>query len=245
MSVLLLAKLAHILGFVYWLGGDLGTFFGSKYVIDPTKSPEARALALKIMMACDQGPKIAMPFMFSLGLSMANSVGLLEIPLMVEALVWLIAIVWCFNVNYLYFSSSAVIKSMVSQIDFWIRILAVIAIVGYAMVGLVNDLLVGAEWLSYKMLIFAAMVVFGLMVRVVLKSFPADFHQLMVEGPSDALNARITRQMKLAKSWVWGIWVGLFANAMIGVHLLNGSMMLVVLVCVVPLPLLYWASRRY
>jgi hypothetical protein len=245
MSAYLFVKLAHILGFVYWLGGDLGTFFGSKYVIDPTKSPDARAMALKIMLACDQGPKIAMPLIFPLGMYMATSIGLMEVAPLIQWSVWIVAIVWCFNVNYLYFSGSTVLKQRIVRFDFWLRIVAVVAIVFYAIAGLEGQQWIKADWLSHKMLIFAVMVVFGLMIRIALKPFPADFRTLMTEGPNDALNARITRQMKLAKPWVWGIWAGLFANAMIGVHLLNGSMMLVALVCVLPLPLLYLANRRY
>ena len=245
MSMYLFAKLAHILGFVYWLGGDLGTFFGSKYVIDPSKSPEARAMALKIMLACDQGPKIAMPLIFPLGMEMAASIGLIEIIPALRVAVWIVALIWCFNVNYLYFSSNAAVKKQVTRFDFWLRICAVIAITGYAVIGLAEEQLIKADWISHKMLIFAVMVVFGLLIRIALKPFPADFRLLMTEGPSDALNARLTRQMKLAKPWVWGIWAGLFANAMIGVHLLNGSIMLVAFVCLLPLPLLYLANRRY
>jgi hypothetical protein len=241
----LFAKLAHILGFVYWLGGDLGTFFGSKYVIDPSKSPEARAMALKIMLACDQGPKIAMPLIFPLGMEMAANLGLVEVILPLRWAVWIVAIIWCFNVNYLYFSKNIAVKKIVTRIDFWIRIAAVITITAYAIIGLAEEQLIKADWISHKMLIFAVMVVFGLLIRIALKPFPADFRLLMTEGSSDALNARLTRQMKLAKPWVWGIWAGLFANAMIGVHLLNGSIMLVVFVCLLPLPLLYLANRRY
>lgn len=245
MSMYLFAKLAHILGFVYWLGGDLGTFFGSKYVIDPSKSADARAIALKIMLACDQGPKIAMPLIFPLGMEMAAAMGLIDMIWPLQWAMWAVAIIWCVNVNYLYFSSNTAVKKWVTRFDFWLRISAVMAITGYALLGLREAQLIKADWVGYKMLIFAVMVVFGLLIRIALKPFPADFRRLMTDGPSEALNARLTRQMKLAKPWVWGIWAGLFANAMIGIHLLNGSIMLVVFVGLLPLPLLYLANRRY
>ena len=40
----------HVLLFVYWLGGDLGVFYSSKFVVRPDISPEARAIAAKIML---------------------------------------------------------------------------------------------------------------------------------------------------------------------------------------------------
>lgn len=245
MSMYLFAKFAHILAFVYWLGGDLGTFFGSKYVIDPSKSADARAMALKIMLACDQGPKIAMPLIFPLGMAMAANIGLLEVDSLLQWSVWIVALIWFVNVNYLYFSNNIAVKKQIARFDFWLRIVAIVAIIFFAIAGSTGQQWIKADWISYKMLIFALMVIFGLLIRIALKPFPDDFRKLMTQGVDHALNARLARQMKLAKPWVWGIWAGLFANAMIGVHLLNGSIMLVAFVCVLPLPLLYQASRRY
>ena len=55
---LLFFKYAHIIAMVYWLGGDLGTFFASNQVINRGLSPQARQTALKIMLACDRAPKL-------------------------------------------------------------------------------------------------------------------------------------------------------------------------------------------
>ena len=40
-----LALLAHLLLFVYWLGGDLGVFYSSRFVVDATLTREARLVA--------------------------------------------------------------------------------------------------------------------------------------------------------------------------------------------------------
>ena len=70
MSTYLLIKYAHLLAFVYWLGGDLGTFLASRQVVNSSNSPEARSVALKIMLACDMGPKLAMPIILPLGMQL-------------------------------------------------------------------------------------------------------------------------------------------------------------------------------
>jgi hypothetical protein len=75
----LLLKYLHILGFVYWLGGDLGTFLSSRYLVNRTIGNEARLVATKIMLACDQGPKLAMPMMFAIGLHLASLLGVLPL----------------------------------------------------------------------------------------------------------------------------------------------------------------------
>ena len=39
MTELALLKMAHILGLVYWLGGDLGVFYSSFFVADEKEAP--------------------------------------------------------------------------------------------------------------------------------------------------------------------------------------------------------------
>ncbi|WP_372865702.1 hypothetical protein, partial [Spongiibacter sp.] len=75
----LLVKYLHIIGFVYWLGGDLGTFLSSRYLVNRNIGNEARLVATKIMLACDQGPKLAMPMMFALGVHLGSLSGLLPV----------------------------------------------------------------------------------------------------------------------------------------------------------------------
>lgn len=241
-------KFAHIIAFVYWLGGDLGTFFGSQYVIKTDIGAQARAIALKIMLACDQGPKMAMPLIFPIGLQMAVISNLVSIPFSVMMMIWSIAVLWLANVLYLHVSENAAGKALVTRVDFYLRLLVVLLISVYAIAGLIDSSLIRADYISYKMLIFALLVSFGLMVRVSLKDFMPAFAELKASGASDSINARMTRSMKLAKPWVWGIWVGLFANAMIGLHLFNGSTALLILTVVTalsPLPLLAIARKRY
>ena len=55
-----LAILLHILLFVYWLGGDLGVYYSSRFIIKPELSPETRAVAAKIMVGCDLAPRVSL-----------------------------------------------------------------------------------------------------------------------------------------------------------------------------------------
>ena len=64
--------------------------------------PIKRRVALKIMLACDQGPKLAMPAIFACGYQMAVSMQLLLAPGWVTALVWLACLIWFGNVLVLH-----------------------------------------------------------------------------------------------------------------------------------------------
>ncbi len=217
----LLLKYAHIIAFVYWLGGDLGTFFGSKYVSKSELSPQTRAIALKIMLACDQAPKIAMPLIFPLGLQMASIMGVIQVPMAVIGLVWLIAVIWVFNVRFMYTTDNQAAKAKVGQIDFWVRVVVIAAISTYAIMGLFDNSLIAAPWVAYKMLIFAALIFFGMMIRKNLQPFIMAFGRMMREGASDETNGIIDAALHRVHPWVYGIWAGLLLNAAIGVHLLG------------------------
>ena len=221
MNEYLLLKLLHLLAFVYWLGGDLGTFFSSRFVANPKLSPAQRMTALQIMLGCDQGPKLCMPLIFGLGYSMAESVGFLSAPGWVEILVWVITLGWFANVNYLYFTNNQAAKARIGQIDLWFRIAVVLLLGGWAIAGLLGMAPIHADWLALKILIFAGLVACGVYIRIHLKPFVAAFGQLMSQGSSPAVESQLGQSLARVRPAVYLIWVGLIVNAALGLHLIT------------------------
>ncbi|MFT5034137.1 MAG: hypothetical protein ACI9OO_002073 [Bacteroidia bacterium] len=220
MNEYLLLKFAHIVAFVYWLGGDLGTFIASRHVVNGSLGTEARATALKIMLACDQGPKLAMPLILPLGIHMAAISGVMQVPHWGLPLVWLLAVVWFTNVVVLYFNEGKAFTQCLSKADIVFRIAVVIALVVWAGLGLAESTVVGADWVWWKTLVFAALVSCGIAIRINLKPFVPAFMKLMSEGPSDAVNAAMSNSVARCRPFVWTIWAGLFVSAAIGLHII-------------------------
>jgi hypothetical protein len=216
----LLLKFFHVLAFVYWLGGDLGTFLSSRYVVRTDIGTEARSTALKIMLACDQGPKSCMPLIFPLGLQMGQSSGVTDLPAWTMLLVWVLAVVWSINVQYLYFTDNQTGKARVTRFDFGMRLMVIALILFYAGAALLQDGWISADWMAWKMLIFAAMVGCGLVVRVKLRPFVIAFGQMMTSGASAETNYAMVTSLAQVRPWVWLIWLGLFINAALGLHLI-------------------------
>ena len=220
MDEYLILKFLHLLAFVYWLGGDLGTFLSSRYVVRADIGPEARATALKIMLACDQGPKTSMPLIFPLGLQLAQLSGATHLPGWVMPPVWLVAAVWALTVQYLYFTDNQAGKARLTRVDFMLRVGVISLILFYIGGSLLHGDWAIAERMRWKMLIFAALVACGLLIRVRLKPFVAAFGQLMSAGPSTAVNRALARALARVRPWVWLIWAGLLTNAALGLRLL-------------------------
>lgn len=220
MSTYLALKLLHLLAFVYWLGGDLGTYLSSRHVVDARLTPAQRQIALKIMLACDQGPKLAMPLIFALGFHMAAQMGFLSAPATAIAAVWLVALAWFANVNYLYFTDNAAVKARMTSLDLGFRVLVVLLLLGLGLHALFAPSFIRADWLAAKILIFAGLVACGIYIRIQLEPFGAAFGRLMAQGSSDEVEQILSRALARCRPAVYLIWAGLVAAAVLGLHLI-------------------------
>jgi hypothetical protein len=218
MTTYLLLKFAHLIAFVYWLGGDLGTFLASRQVVNPALSAESRATALKIMLACDMGPKLAMPLILPLGLQLAATGGALPLSDTVLSVAWLAGLYWFAVVLVLFLNEGKAFTRGLARLDFYFRVLVIALLGAGGGWALANDY--GADWALAKILIFAAMVACGLAIRLNLKAFGPAFAQMMTRGASTETDATMAGAIRRCRPWVWGIWGGLFANAALGIHLL-------------------------
>ena len=218
MNEYLLLKFAHILAFVYWLGGDLGTFLASQQVINRDNSPESRHVALKIMLACDMGPKLAMPLILPLGIHLASIMGALPVSDSVLALIWVLGLYWFSVVLTLYLNEGKPFTAKLSRADFWFRIVFASCLGAWAVYALITPDY-GTGWAATKLLVFVAMVGCGVLIRINLAPFVPAFGDLMANGPSEENNSTMERSIGRCRPWVWLIWAGLFFNAAMGLHL--------------------------
>ena len=215
-----LLKYAHIIAFVYWLGGDLGTFFASRQVVRRDIGVEARRVALKIMLACDQGPRLAMPATLAVGYQLAVSMAFLVSPQWLTATVWIVCLAWFVEVLILYRHEGKPFAARLATVDFRFRLVAMAILIAASVYGLA-----GAGWLiddriGWKMLIFAGLMGCGVMIRWHLRPFGPAFASLVTHGPTDTVNDTLEQSLGRCRPYVMAIWLGLFVNAAIGMRLL-------------------------
>lgn len=218
MSTYLLLKYLHVIGFVYWLGGDFGTYLASRHVLNSDLRPESRQIALHIMLACDMGPKLAMPLMLPLGLHMAWLSGALQVSLTSVILVWVVCVYWLSMVLTLHFKEGQPISERLAQFDLYFRMLVVAVLIGW--VATLVMLGQGALWAMLKLLIFALLVACGVALRFRLRPFVPAFARMMREGASAETDAIIESSIQSCRPWVWCIWIGLFVSAALGMRLI-------------------------
>ncbi|MCC5867213.1 MAG: hypothetical protein JJU27_01765 [Gammaproteobacteria bacterium] len=210
--------LAHLLLFVYWLGGDLGVFYSSRFVTNPALGTEARATAAHIMLAVDLAPRICMILILPVGLTLAAMTWGLDLSGLLLTLIWLGCLVWLVLAVSIYLREGSALAHLLARIDQAIRWFVIVVVGGVALWSLVADgPLAGQFWLAAKMLIFALLVICGLGIRAVLKPFGPAFGKLMREGSSPDVEADLGRSVARARPFVLAIWAGLVLAAGLGV----------------------------
>jgi len=212
-----LLLLLHLLLFVYWLGGDLGGFYSSGFVVNEELSRETRLTAAKIMLGCDLVPRVCMSLMLTVG-------GLLSAAIGFEHLSWqfwlilLIGPFWLSMVLVLHFKHHASYIPALTKFDFMFRCLVIVSIMLSCAVAISTDRFENGSWLIAKLLGFAFLVFCGLMIRVRFKGFAATYIKLISGQDIDTADNQLMRQsLNRVRPWVVTIWLILILEAGLGI----------------------------
>lgn len=217
------AILLHILLLTYWLGGDLGVFYASRYVTNPDVSPAGRAIAMKIMHMVDLAPRVCLILMLPSGVTLMAATDLgrdifYGWPL---ALVWVAALIWLGIMLVDFFKRADRYADLVHKADWIVRIGLVIGLLGTSVYTLIVDEPFGVttnpKWLAGKVAAYAICIFGGIMIRVSLRPFGPAFGKLMSEGSSPEVEKGISGAMSRAVPYVFLIWAMVLVATFLGV----------------------------
>lgn len=209
-----LISLMHVLVFVYWLGGDLGAFYTSRMISDPTRSAAARIAAAHALTALDMAPRTALILALPTGATLASVTGYVSLPIAALGAIWMLSVAWLFlawRIHLDHLPPGATVR----RIDLAIRwvMLAGLTVVGCAVIGGVLD---APLFVGLKLLILAAAVATGLWVRRLIAPFGAAFGDLVANGPSVEGDRIIASALARARPAVLLIWTMLLSAAFLG-----------------------------
>lgn len=208
-----LFALLHVLVFVYWLGGDLGAFYTSRFLIQADVSPDRRMMAAKVVGDVDMAPRTALILTLPTGLALAESKSWLSLGWPVVAGVYVIALLWLALAWRLHLKHG-VAKDVFRQLDLGIRWALVLGLGGWAVAGLagVNPL---PLFLALKLLAFTGCILLGLFIRAVLK--PLGPALIGLSGPEpEAASVILAQTLNRARPLVICIWALLIVAAFLG-----------------------------
>ena len=213
LSIVLLTFL-HILIPIYWLGGDLGAFYGSTFMTDPKRSVAERMMALKILNTIDMAPRTALILAFPTGLALAWAKGWLQIPgnwvafAAAAFLAWL-GLAWAVHLNH---GGGGGIK----RLDIWIRYIMLVGLSAAGIAGLKGDIAIPL-FISIKLCILAACIGLGLLVRRALVPLFGAIRIMATTGPTSETDATIIQVNEGARVLVLIIWALVLIASLLGI----------------------------
>jgi hypothetical protein len=211
--------LIHILLFVYWLGGDLGVFYGSGFVRNPAYSVETRRTVMKVVHFVDLFPRMALVTMVAVGSSLAVFGGYTVVPdgLQIPALIviWVLDLSWLYLVIKIYGGPAG----FLTRVDYFIRYSVIALLLGFGVASLLGfgPVSPGAHWLAVKLIVFACIISCGLGIRWAIKPFGPAYAKLMATGSTPEIEATLTASSIVAKRFVVTLWIGLVIEAFLGI----------------------------
>jgi hypothetical protein len=205
--------LLHSLVFVYWLGGDLGAFYASAYLTRPGISADRRLMAGKIVADVDMAPRTALIMAAPTGYALAVRSDWIHAPAWTVWLVLAAGLAWLALAWKIHLSHGAA-GTAFRTTDLYIRwlFLAGLALAGVSgLAGLVE--LPG--FIAIKLLLLAAAVLMGLLIRGALKPLGPALAGLSGPDPG-AAEASLARMLNMAKPLVVVIWALIILAAFTG-----------------------------
>lgn len=218
-----LAILLHILLLTYWLGGDLGVFYSSKFITDPKVPLAGRNVATKVMHVVDMAPRVCLVLFLPSGVTLMalDDFGRDVFSGWPLAFIWVASLVWLALVVLDYRKRPQRFADLAHRVDFIVRIALVAGLLGVSAYTLVATEPFGVttnpDWLAGKVAAYAICILGGLMIRVKLRPFGAAYAQLQASGSTPALEKTIRGSVRGSIPYVLVIWAMVLVAAFLGV----------------------------
>lgn len=216
-----LLKFVHVLAFVFWLGTDLAVWYIGFHAVNRKLSAETRVTVIRILFALDMVPRISMTLMLALGIHLSYRIGYLLVPPWIIYASYLTCLAWMSLVLYLHYGEKSRLQRMLRQFDFGFRLALIAGLSTYAAVSLSGPSGVSADFIAWKLLIFATIIACSLMVRMKLKPFGPAYHKLLAGTARQADEDILEHSIAATRPWMLVIWLGLLLSAAFGVHLIG------------------------
>jgi hypothetical protein len=206
----------HLLLFVFWLGADLGVFICSRAVVKPGLTPAQRLRTAELMNSIDLAPRVATSLMLTVGGILTEYVGVTH-PWWQMAGIILLGPVWLVLVLIGYYRDGTALGDTGMRLDTALRSVLIVAVPLSVAWSWFTGRLDIAPYVAGKLLIFAALMLLGLVLRRRLRPFREGLAQLASGLASAEIEAAMATSHARTRPLVVAIWIGLGLAALMGI----------------------------
>ncbi|MCY4157618.1 MAG: hypothetical protein OXF66_09375 [Gammaproteobacteria bacterium] len=209
--------IVHLVLFAYWLGGDLGVFYSTRMILNRSHSAPQRFMASRIMLWIDLMPRLCLSLMLTVGGILSEYVGVHHPPWQ-YAMIVALGPVWFTVLLVMHFKHNASFMPTLTKLDLWFRWFLIAAIVASVWWSVSTGRLDNAPWLAPKLIVFALMVLCGVMIRLYIPGFIAGVRALGQGSITEEQDDAMKRSIHRVRPWVFAIWAGLIIEAFLGIY---------------------------
>lgn len=207
---------AHVLAFVFWLGGDLGVAILGSAFRDRSKSMETRLEILRLLGVVDMGPRSAWVAMVPLSITLVDVGGYWDAPISVVIGAWILGAAWMALTWRIHLMGPGPASAGLKTLEFWVKITIAFAYGALGIFALTGYGPLKADWLGYKALTFAAIFSVAIMIDIAGRPVGPLLMKVINEGSSDLTEIPLRQAMDKARLWVWATYVLLLVIGYLG-----------------------------
>jgi len=179
-------------------------------------TPAQRLAAARIMPVIEVISKACMSLMLTVGGILTELRGIDHYWWQMPAII-ILGPIWLTLTLMVFFKSGTETGVRLARYDVWFRWLVVVSVSASSVFALVTGRLDDAPWVVGKLLLFAAVVLFGLLMRQRLAPLQDNLDKLEAEGPTPEVNTAISRCIGQARVFMFATWAGLIMAGAMGV----------------------------
>jgi hypothetical protein len=206
----------HVVLLVFWLGPDVGIVIAGAHAANATLNAAQRAGAARMMRYYEIMPRVCTSLMLTVGGILTEQVGL-EHPWWQMAGIYLLGPVWLGLTLAAYFGGNAGAGALAGRLEHALRIVLIVAVPVSVAYSTLTGRLAPAPYVGGKLLLFALVLLVGLLARRAFGPFLDGVRQLATAGASPALDASIAASYRRGRLLVFVTWAALLLAALMGV----------------------------
>ena len=196
----------HISLWVFWLGTDLGVFLAAKMSENSSLSMETRSSVLKLGLVLDRLPRTCNALIFPSGLQLIHGIGLLNVPVWVLSIVWLIGLAWVLIMWRGFLNPGTAAEKLFEKTNMPFSLLLCVGALAFAVATMTVEAVAAPAWLTVKLV---AVGLIGFAVVPLDRGFaPATvtFATIAQSGSTPELEQQYHTQLQPVYGWVLFIY---------------------------------------
>jgi hypothetical protein len=178
-------------------------------------SPAQRVSAGRMMQAIELIPRACMSLMLTVGGLLTEMMGI-QHPWWQMTGIVLLGPIWLTLTIVVYVRSGTEQGAHLGRMDELFRWVVIASVLASASFSVITERLADVPWVTAKLLIFAAVVFFGLMMRKRLAPFMVALSKMEIDGPSPEINQTMATSISRTRAFMFAGWIALAMAAGLG-----------------------------